>query len=94
MSVGSSDNIKAMTGEQQWKDYAVVARLTGTGKAERDFGIILRASDIGDGSDGYKGYYVGINAIAEGLNIGYADGGWNGIAAPGGITYEEGKHTN
>ena len=91
MSVGSSDNIKAMTGEQQWKDYAVVARLTGTGKAERDFGIILRASDIGDGSDGYKGYYVGINAIAEGLNIGYADGGWNGIAAPGGITYEEGK---
>lgn len=91
MSVGSSDNVKAMTGDQAWTDYAVVAQMTGTGQTERDFGVIVRASDVGDGADGYKGYYVGINAIAGGLNIGYADGGWHGIATPGGVAYEEGK---
>lgn len=91
MSVGVSDNVKAMTGMQEWTDYAVVADVIGTGNPDRDFGIILRATDVTDGSDGYNGYYVGINAVAGGLNIGYADGGWNGIATPGGVAYEENK---
>ena len=91
MSFGRSSNVKAVTGSQEWTDYAVVAEVVGTGNPDRDFGIMLRASGVKDGADGYNGYYVGINAKSGGLNIGYADGSWHDIATPGGVTYQENK---
>ncbi|WP_343274646.1 family 16 glycoside hydrolase, partial [Ligaoa zhengdingensis] len=91
MTFGASSNIKAVVGEEEWADYAIEATLTGPAVTDRDFGVMFRATNVGDGADGYNGYYVGINpAGGGGLNVGYANGGWNDIAKPKGFTYEPG----
>ena len=47
---------------------------------------MFRCTDVTEeGADSYFGYYVGIDAIGGGLNVGYANGGWNDIEKSAGI---------
>lgn len=38
-------------------------------------GFIIRASNIGNGSDAYRGYYIGLDSSSN-VVLGRADGGW------------------
>lgn len=94
LQVGRSSNLKIMagTGDEEWENYAVEASLKGPENPQRDFGIMFRCTNVTDeGADSYQGYYVGIDAIGNGLNIGYANGAWNDIAKVRAFTYEPGK---
>lgn len=94
LNVSNSENLKIMagTGEEDWADYAIETTLSGPDKPNRDFGVMFRCLDVtGENADSYKGYYVGIDAIGGGLNIGFANNGWNDIAKVKAFTYEPGK---
>ncbi|TQV94876.1 hypothetical protein V2A60_005891 [Cordyceps javanica] len=41
-----------------------------------NLGFVLRASEVGVGSDNYRGYYVGLDRAAGGVVIGRADKAW------------------
>ncbi len=91
MSVGASNNVKVITGEQGWTDYTVVTHIKGTGNAaNRNFGVMVRTTGAKDGADGYNGYYVGIRC-SGGLVVGWADGGWHEAATVSGFTFESGR---
>lgn len=57
---GNSENSKIVTGEESWTDYTVEAKVKGPDNGN-NFGIMLRATNIGEGdSNQYSGYYVGL----------------------------------
>ncbi len=94
LQVGTSPNVKIMagSGDQIWTDYAVETTLKGPENPQRDFGVMFRCTNVtGEGADSYQGYYVGIDAIGNGLNVGYANGSWNDIAKVPAFTYEPNK---
>ncbi len=76
----------AGTGEEEWENYAVETKLKGPQKSSERLGVMFRCTDVTEeGADSYFGYYVGIDAIGGGLNVGYANGGWNDIEKSAGI---------
>lgn len=90
MVFGESDNVKVLTGSEQWNDYTVVAHVAGKAPGDRDFGLMVRTSNLQDGTNGYNGYYVGLNTSNGKVTVGFANGSWNRITEAPGIEYEEG----
>ncbi|MDR0670946.1 MAG: glycoside hydrolase family 127 protein, partial [Oscillospiraceae bacterium] len=83
-----STNHKAylsVAGAAYWTDYVAEVRLSVDDIARNNSGLMLRATDLRDGADGYNGYFVGIGRYgpaAAGTShvvIGYADGGWHDL---------------
>ena len=75
MNIGDSQNIKVVTGSENWQNYTVEATLN-PGESGRDCGVMFRTTNASDtGPDAYNGYYVGVKEGA--VIVGYADGGWN-----------------
>ena len=75
MNIGDSQNIKVVTGSENWQNYTVEATLN-PGESGRDCGVMFRTTNAtANGSDAYNGYYVGVKEGA--VIVGYADGGWN-----------------
>lgn len=84
IKLGTSDKMKAVLnieGASNWVDYVVEAELTVDEVKTNNGGIMFRASDFGDGSDDFHGYFAGIGLIEgkQGLMVGYGDGGWHDI---------------
>ncbi|WP_195984204.1 family 16 glycoside hydrolase, partial [Clostridium sp. D33t1_170424_F3] len=72
----SNDNVKAAAGDEAWSDYVVQADITLT-PGDNNAGIMYRSTNIGNGADGYNGYYFGIGNNF--WTVGYANGGWNSL---------------
>lgn len=77
-------NVKAaleLEGSENWVDYVVEANISVDKADTNNAGIMFRATDIGEGSDNFKGYFVGIGKAGEknGILVGYADGSWHTI---------------
>ena len=88
---------KLITGSRFWTNYEAEAdvQLLGntcvqTGKScWGDAGILIRASDIDNGVDSYRGYYAGLRMNDQSLVLGRADYGWYEFPAvrmPGGVS--------
>ncbi len=81
LSMGSSDNVKAVAGDENWKDYVAEVSVALDAKGEQNAGLMYRVTGVEEnGSDGYNGYYYGIGNNRDGTGyfiIGYADGDWH-----------------
>src|SRR5215475_1262463 len=75
---------KLITGSPFWANYEAEAdvQLLGTTCVQTgrgclgDAGILIRASDVDNGVDTYRGYYVGLRLNDQSLVLGRADYGW------------------
>jgi PAS domain S-box-containing protein len=87
---------KLVTGSPFWANYEAEAdvQLLGAsclqtgGGCWGDVGILIRASDVANGVDSYRGYYAGLRLQDQALVLGRADYGWYDlppIPMPGGI---------
>src|SRR5699024_2955054 len=70
MNIGDSQNIKVVTGSENWQNYTVEATLN-PGESGRDCGVMIRTTNAtANGPDAYNGYYVGVKEGA--VIVGYA----------------------
>jgi two-component sensor histidine kinase len=65
---------KLITGSPYWTNYEAEADVQLLGRG--DAGLVIRASDIGDGVDSYNGYYAGLRIDDQSLVLGRAEYGW------------------
>ena len=85
IQLGNSSRMKAalnLTGSANWTDYVVESEITVADLSRNNGGIMFRVSDIGNGPDDYRGYYVGIGKVGNtsGVMVGSANYGWNEIS--------------
>lgn len=73
----SSSGGKAVV-DESFTDMTLEADVTVRGSGDSNAGLILRASDLGDGADSYRGYYVGISPAGY-VVVGRANQGWTEI---------------
>lgn len=59
-----------------FSDFTYDCDVTLTKEGTGNGGVIFRATNLGQGSDNYHGYYVGISSY-DGLTLGSANGQWN-----------------
>ena len=85
-----SDNVKAVAGDENWTDMVVLADIRlGTGDTMGNAGVMFRAKNVGDGADGYQGYYFGISG--KEFSFGKADGGWT-LLKSGAVDLDDSVH--
>lgn len=65
---------KLIAGSPFWRNYKAEADLQLLGRG--DTGIVIRATDIGEGVDSYSGYYAGLRLDDQSLVLGRAEYGW------------------
>lgn len=64
--------------QAEFEDVVVEADVAIT--ANGNGGFIIRASNIGNGPDAYRGYYIGLESSSN-VVLGRADGGWRQLAS-------------
>ena len=81
MSVGKSNNIKVVAGEESWTDYTVEGTFTcGDAVYDQNCGLMFRTTNAtGEKADSYNGYYVGLGVFGgvKGVVVGYGNNSWN-----------------
>lgn len=76
LKMGTSTNVKAVTGDENWSDMVYTADVKLEG-GEGNAGLLVRTTREGAGADNYYGYYFGINGTQ--YEIGKSSNKWTQI---------------